>query len=106
MSDKKQGSTHEKTEVLDRPKLKRPPMYRVILHNDDYTTQEFVISILQVYFHKTIEQATQLMLDVHRTGRGIAGIYPYDMAATKVKQVEMHASRYEMPLMISMEPDS
>ena len=105
MADKKLGSTRGKTEVLDRPKLKKPSMYRIILHNDDYTTQEFVISILQIYFHKTIEQAIQLMLAVHKTGRGVAGVYTYDMAVTKVKQVEMHARRCEMPLMISMEPE-
>ena len=105
MAKKRQPNQHEKTEVLDRPKLKRPPMYRVILHNDDYTTQEFVISILQMFFHKNMEQAQKLMLAVHRTGKGVAGIYPYDIAITKVKQVEMHANRCEMPLMVSVEPD-
>ena len=105
MATKKQNHTREKTEVLDRPKLKRPPLYRVILHNDDYTTQEFVISVLQRYFHKSIEQATQLMLAVHKTGKGVAGIYPYDIAATKIHQVENYATRCEMPLRVSMEPD-
>ena len=82
MAKKRQPNQREKTEVLDRPKLKRPPMYRVILHNDDYTTQEFVISILQMFFHKNMEQAQKLMLAVHRTGKGVAGIYPYDICVS------------------------
>lgn len=94
-----------KTEVLTRPKVKRPPLYRVILHNDDYTTQEFVIEVLQHFFYKTFEEALMLMLAIHHTGKGIGGVYPHDIAVTKIRQIEAHASKCEMPLRLSLEPD-
>ncbi len=93
------------TAVLDRPKLKRPPLYKVILLNDDYTTQEFVVLILRKFFQKNIEQAFELMRAVHNTGKGIAGVYPYDIAVTKVKQVENLAKQFEMPLRLTIEAE-
>ena len=94
-----------KTEVLTRPKVKRPPLYRVILHNDDYTTQEFVVSVLILFFHKSQEEAYHLMLGIHLTGKGIGGIYPHDIAVSKVHQVETWSDQNEMPLRLSLEPD-
>ena len=93
------------TAVLDRPKLKRPPLYKVILLNDDYTTQEFVVLILRKFFQKNMEQAIELMKAVHNTGRGIAGVYPHDIAVTKVKQVENLAQQFEMPLRLTIEAE-
>ncbi|MCB9549933.1 MAG: ATP-dependent Clp protease adaptor ClpS [Myxococcales bacterium] len=80
-------------------------MYRVIFHNDDYTTRDFVVLVLMRYFHKSHAEASTIMLHVHTQGRGIAGIYPYDIAATKISQVEQLASKHQMPLRLTMEPD-
>lgn len=95
----------EKTEVLTRRRLKRPPMYRVVFHNDDYTTRDFVVMVLMRYFHKSHAEASSIMLHVHTRGRGIAGIYPYDAAASKVAQVERLARQHEMPLRLTIEPE-
>ena len=84
-------------------KLKRPVMYKVLLHNDDYTTKEFVVHILQCVFHKPEAEAVQIMLHVHRKGIGVAGIYTYEVAETRVALVEELARKYEYPLKCSME---
>jgi len=83
--------------------LKEPEMYKVILHNDHYTTQEFVVEILRSIFHKPVAEATRIMLDVHRKGKGIVGSYPYDIARTKVNQVLKEAREKEFPLRCTME---
>lgn len=93
------------SDVLTKKRLKRPPLYRVIFHNDDYTTRDFVVMVLMRYFHKSHAEATSVMLHVHTKGKGIAGIYPYDIAATKVAQVEQLARQHEMPLRLSLEPE-
>ena len=80
-------------------------MYRVLLHNDDYTTMEFVIWVLQEVFHKTESQATHLMLTIHHKGLGVAGVYTRDLAETKVAQVTEFAREHGMPLMTTTEPD-
>lgn len=95
----------EGTETLKRPALKRPPMFRVILHNDDYTTMEFVVEILVRFFHRTQTEATRIMLHVHTKGRGVAGVYTRDVAETKVEQVSEHARESGMPLLLTMEPE-
>ena len=105
MSSPHNGNPNEKTEVLTRPKLKKPPLYRVVFHNDDYTTREFVIMVLQRYFYKSYEESVRLMLLIHHTGKGIGGVFPYDIALTKVYQVETLAAEFEMPLRLSLEPD-
>ena len=87
-----------------RPKLKEPPRYAVFLHNDDYTTMEFVIEVLRRYFHKKHEEAMQIMLQVHQQGKGIAGIYHLEIAETKVVQVHEYARSKGFPLMCSIEP--
>ncbi len=80
-----------------------PPMFQVMLLNDDYTPMEFVIVVLQKFFGKSREQATQVMLKVHREGRGICGVYPRDIALTKVDQVCDFAKHHQHPLQCVME---
>lgn len=84
-------------------RLKPPPMFRVILLNDDYTPMEFVVIVLQQFFAKNREQATEIMLKVHREGRGVCGVYPRDIAATKVDQVVAFANEHQHPLQCVME---
>jgi ATP-dependent Clp protease adaptor protein ClpS len=83
--------------------LQEPKMYRVILHNDHYTTMDFVVEILMVVFHKPAAEATKIMLDVHKKGAGICGVYTYDIASTKVSAVHNMAKRREFPLKCSLE---
>jgi ATP-dependent Clp protease adaptor protein ClpS len=89
-------------EVIEE-KTTEPPMYKVLLHNDDYTTKAFVVEILMAVFNKSIAEATSLMWHVHRNGSGVCGIYPYEMAETKVNLVMMLARENGFPLKISME---
>lgn len=84
-------------------KTKKPPLYKVLLHNDDYTTMEFVVYILQSVFNHDATKATQVMLHVHRKGMGVAGVYTYEVAETKVDKVHSLAKKYEFPLKCSME---
>ena len=83
--------------------LDEPPMYKVLLHNDDYTTMEFVVEILQRVFHKSPTEATRIMLLVHKNGIGVCGIYPAEVAETKVEMVHHLARKHEFPLQCSME---
>ena len=80
-----------------------PPMYRVLLHNDDYTTMEFVVEVLIYVFHKRVEEATRIMLNVHKQGIGICGTYPFELAETKVDTVHLLAREKGFPLKCSME---
>lgn len=84
-------------------KLKPPPMYSVVLLNDDYTPMEFVVAVLQEYFNKDRETATHIMLQVHRDGKGTCGVYPKDIASTKVELVLNHARKSGHPLQCVME---
>jgi ATP-dependent Clp protease adaptor protein ClpS len=86
-----------------KAKLKPPPLFKVILLNDDYTPMEFVVIVLQRFFSMTREKATQVMLRVHREGMGICGIYPKDVANTKVEQVRGYARKHQHPLQCVME---
>ena len=86
-----------------RPKLKEPSMYKVFLLNDDYTPMEFVVTLLEKLFGMDREKATRIMLQVHSQGKGICGIYTYEIAETKVAQVNEYAQRHQHPLMCSME---
>ncbi len=94
-------------EVLERTKTitKEPRFYRVILHNDDYTTMDFVIDILETVFHKQPAAAYRLMLQVHAQGRAICGMYPHEVAETKIATVRDLATRHGFPLQASMEED-
>ena len=85
--------------------VKEPPMYKVLLHNDDYTTMEFVVEILMVVFSKSISEATRIMLNVHRLGAGVCGTYPYEVAETKVDTVHLLAREKGFPLKCSMEKE-
>lgn len=86
-----------------RPKLKRPPLYRVILINDDYTPMEFVVEVLETVFGMERSQATRVMLEVHTRGKGICGVYSYEIAETKVAQVTKFAQQQQHPLLCTME---
>lgn len=86
-----------------KKKLKKPPLYKVLLHNDDYTTKEFVVQVLQYVFHKEQTEAVQIMLHVHKKGIGVAGVYTYEVAETKVAVVESLARQHEYPLKCTME---
>lgn len=83
--------------------LQEPKMYKVILHNDHYTTMDFVVEILIKIFHKPAAEATKIMLDVHKKGKGICGVYTYDVASTKVALVHQIAKNREFPLRCSLE---
>jgi len=86
-----------------RSKLKPPPMFKVMLLNDDYKPMEFVVVVLQKFFGMTRERATQVMLKVHREGIGVCGVYPHDVAATKVQQVAAYSRKHQHPLQCVME---
>ena len=90
-------------DVKDEQEIREPKLYRVILHNDDYTTMDFVIEILIVVFHKPAAEATRIMLDVHKNGKGFCGVYTYDIATTKIDRVHQLARRREFPLKCSLE---
>jgi len=83
--------------------VKEPDMYNVVLHNDDYTTREFVVEVLQIVFNKPAIEATKIMLDVHRKGRGVVGVYTWDIAQTKVAAVHRMAKEREYPLKCTIE---
>ena len=86
-----------------KAKVKPPPLFKVMLLNDDYTPMEFVVVVLQTFFSLSREQATQIMLKVHREGMGVCGVYPRDVASTKVEQVGGFARQHQHPLQCVME---
>jgi len=86
-----------------KPKLKRPPMYKVLLLNDDYTPMDFVVHILEEFFGLDREKATHVMLTVHTKGKAVCGVYTREVAETKVTQVNEYARRHEHPLLCTME---
>ena len=86
-----------------KEKITEPPMYKVLLHNDDYTTKAFVVEILTAVFNKSIEEATRLMWHVHRNGVGVCGIYPFELAETKTNIVAKIARENGFPLKATME---
>lgn len=86
-----------------KPKLKRPPLYKVILLNDDFTPMDFVVQVLMQFFSMSEEKATQVMLHVHTRGVGVCGVFSKDIAETKVKQVNEYARQHQHPLLCTME---
>jgi ATP-dependent Clp protease adaptor protein ClpS len=100
------GNTPSTGVVLKtKPKVKKPSMYKVLMLNDDYTPMEFVVHVLESFFHKNREEATQIMLHVHRKGIGVCGVYTYEVAETKVAQVVDFARRHEHPLQLTLEKE-
>ncbi len=92
-------------ETKKKEKLKRPTLYKVLFHNDNYTTMEFVVAVLKEVFHRSEADAVGIMLNVHRTGMGVAGVYTYEIAETKLRETEKLAREHEYPLKLSMEPE-
>lgn len=105
MSEEHDNDTGVVTRTRVEKKTKRPRLYKVLLHNDDYTTREFVVHVLQVVFHRAEQEALRIMLHVHYNGVGVAGVYTKEVAETKVRRVERMARDNEYPLMLSMEPE-
>jgi len=87
----------------EREETRHPALYKVLLHNDDYTTMDFVVLVLEHVFHKEPEEANRIMMSVHQQGRGVAGIFPLDVAETKVVLVHNLARKHEYPLKCSLE---
>ena len=91
--------------VEQKNKLEKVRRFKVVLHNDDYTTMEFVVLVLMKFFHKTETEATHIMLSIHHRGHGVAGVYTKDVAETKVAQVQDYAKEHGMPLRLTVEPE-
>jgi len=88
-----------------KPRLKKPPLYKVLLHNDDYTSMEFVVFILRTIFQRSEVDAVRIMLHVHNRGIGVAGVYTYEIGEAKIAKVTTLAREHEFPLLCSLEPD-
>lgn len=95
--------TERTTEQKAGEKTTSPPLFKVLMHNDDYTTMEFVVSMLESVFHLPPTEANQIMLQIHMRGIGVCGVFPYEIAETKVHQVRMRARQEEFPLECSLE---
>ncbi|WP_066894204.1 ATP-dependent Clp protease adaptor ClpS [Clostridium nigeriense] len=93
--------------VIERAniKAKKPKNYKVIMHNDDFTTMEFVVAILNIIFNKDLEEANKIMMDVHKNGKGIAGVYPYDIAISKANKAMLMAKNEGFPFKLTVEED-
>lgn len=105
MSQKNDPDSNVATDTRVEKKLKRPTLYKVLLHNDHYTTRDFVVAVLKEVFRRTESEAVQIMLHVHYNGIGVAGVYTHDVAQTKMKTVELAARENGFPLRLSMEPE-
>ena len=102
---RKSTKKQNETDVIEVVKFELPPKYKVILLNDNVTTFDFVIEILMSVFHKSSQEAEQITMNVHNNGSGIAGIYSYDIAQTKINQVKKQATEQNFPLQLKMEKD-
>lgn len=105
MSDTERHDHHGLAVEEAKPKLRPPPMYKVVMVNDDYTPMDFVVQSLQTFFRHTHETAVQIMLQIHTQGRGVAGIYPAEIAETKTAQVNAYARKHQHPLLTVMEKE-
>lgn len=105
MTTKQPQSNDELVVQEAKPKLQKPPLYKVILLNDDYTPMEFVVMVLQRFFKKNREEATRIMLHVHQKGIGVCGVFTRELAETKVRQVTIFSNENQHPLQCTMEPD-
>lgn len=104
MSSETEKDEQSGTATIRREKLKRPSLYKVVMHNDDYTTMEFVIHVLQKFFNKNVTEAHNIMMEVHTQGFGICGIYTFEVAESKVAKVIKYARENGHPLKCSSEP--
>ena len=95
----------EEGEVATKERVATPRLFRVVFHNDDFTTMDFVVEVLRVHFHKPDAEAVHVMLTVHKKGAAVAGVYPRDVAETKVARVMQDARKRGMPLLLTTEPD-
>ena len=104
--DDEQTWQHDSGAVVEevKPKLKKPPMFKVLIYNDDYTPMEFVVELLEVFFPMGREMATRVMLKVHTEGKAVCGVYTRDVADTKAALVNQYARAYEHPLLCEIEP--
>lgn len=100
---KDRTSFEEQKQVHEKEETKEPPMYKVLLHNDDYTTMDFVIMVLETVFNKDSSEATRIMLNVHNQGIGIAGVYTREIGETKINVVHDMAKKNQYPLKCSLE---
>jgi ATP-dependent Clp protease adaptor protein ClpS len=102
---RKHAPDHDHGTVVEtsKPELARPPLYSVLLLNDDYTPMDFVVEVLQRFFRMDRHRATQIMLHVHTQGKGICGVFTYEIAETKVAQVNDHSRKHQHPLLCTME---
>jgi ATP-dependent Clp protease adaptor protein ClpS len=105
MSDKQNQYLDDPVVQEAKPKLQKPPFYKVLLINDDYTPMEFVVIILQRFFHKNREEATQIMLHVHQKGLGVCGVFTREVAETKVQLVLNFSKEHRHPLQCTLEPE-
>jgi ATP-dependent Clp protease adaptor protein ClpS len=101
---RKEGERQTGLVLDERTRTKKPPMYKVLLHNDDYTTREFVVWVLQTVFHKNESDAIAIMSHVHNNGIGVAGVYTFEVAETKVTKTMHLAKAQQFPLQLSIEP--
>jgi ATP-dependent Clp protease adaptor protein ClpS len=101
---KREGDRQTGLVLDERTRTKKPPMYKVLLHNDDYTTREFVVWVLQTVFHKNESDAIAIMSHVHNHGLGVAGVYTFEVAETKVTKTMALAKAQQFPLQLSIEP--
>jgi|SRR5579883_3517997 ATP-dependent Clp protease adaptor protein ClpS len=99
------GGTNTGVVVKTRPKTKKPALYKVLMLNDDYTPMEFVVHVLERFFGKNQQEATTIMLHVHRRGVGVCGVYTFEVAETKVNQVIDYARRHQHPLQCTLEKE-
>src|SRR5689334_6518016 len=105
-NDPREKEDHEgDLATQQKRKVEKVRRYKVVLHNDDYTTMEFVVLVLMKFFHKSETEATHIMLSVHHKGYGVAGLYTKDVAETKVAEVHEFAKSYGMPLRLTAEPE-
>ncbi|APS00910.1 ATP-dependent Clp protease adaptor ClpS [Pajaroellobacter abortibovis] len=100
-----ESETEQETTSDTKQELRSPRKYKVIIHNDDFTTMKFVIDILRQFFHKTETEAVHIMLTVHKKGKDVAGIFIRDIAETKIADVTRYAREHSMPLLLTAEPE-
>lgn len=105
MSEERSDEEQRQGLLVDeaKPRIKRPPLYKVVLLNDDYTPMEFVVEILQNFFHMDRSKATQVMLHVHTRGKGVCGVFPYEIAETKAALVNDYSRKHQHPLLCTLE---